>query len=239
MTILITGASGDIGAAIAREFASSENRDSLTMILAGCRNVLALNSLGRELAALNVSVRTAPGNIGNESFVASLFEGLEELDLLINCAGYTHYGLLQDMTAAEWDQVMDANLKGAFLCCRAAIPLMLKKHSGKIINISSIQGRAGASMEAAYAASKAGLNGLTVSLAKELAPSGIAVNALAPGMADTKMNAHLSPEEQEAIRQEIPAGRFTAPEEVALAVKKLYEMPSYVTGQILEMGGGW
>ena len=208
--------------------------------MAGGQNTGALEALREELSLIpGISVKAASGDIGDEGFVAALFEGLKELDILINCAGCACYRLLHEMSAAEWDLVFRTNLRGAFLTCRAAIPLMLKKHSGRIINISSIQGRTGASMEAAYSASKAGLDGLTRALAKELAPSGIAVNTLSPGMVDTKMNARFSAEEKNVLLDEIPMGRFTDPSETAAAVRKLARMPSYVTGQILEMSGGW
>ena len=160
------------------------------------------------------------------------------LDVLVNNAGISHFGLLSDMSDEEWQTVMDTNLSSAFYCCREAIPYMISKKQGRIINISSMWGVAGASCEAAYSASKAGLNGLTQSLAKELAPSNIQVNAIACGVIDTEMNARLNEEEQNALKEEIPAGRFGTPEEVAKLALLLAEAPAYLTGQIIRMDGG-
>ena len=133
---------------------------------------------------------------------------------------------------------MDTNLSSVFYCCREAVPYMVSRKQGRIINISSIWGISGASCEAAYSASKAGLNGLTQALAKELAPSNIQVNAIACGVIDTEMNARLDEEERNALREEIPAGRFGTPEEAAKLVLLLAEAPAYLTGQIIRMDGG-
>ena len=148
-------------------------------------------------------------------------------------------GLLMDMTDAQWDGILSANLSSVFYCCREAIPYMVSRHSGRIINISSMWGSAGASCEAAYSATKAGVDGLTKALAKELAPSGIPVNAIALGVIDTRMNAQLSSKEREALCQEIPAGRFGTPEEAAELIYQTALSPSYLTGQIIRMDGGF
>lgn len=143
------------------------------------------------------------------------------------------------MSDEDWNQLLHTNLSSAFYCCRAAIPYMVSQKCGKIINISSMWGRTGASCEAAYSATKAGLNGLTMALAKELAPSNIQVNAIACGVIDTVMNAQLSKEERAALAEEIPAGRFAKPEEVAELVLDLAGKHPYMTGQIIGFDGGF
>ena len=177
--------------------------------------------------------------MSSSSDVRELFEGITDLDLLVNNAGISHIGLLQDMTDDEWDEVMGTNLSSAFYTCRAAIPLMLKNKSGRILNISSVWGNVGASLETAYSASKGGINAFTKALAKELAPSGIAVNALACGVVDTDMNNAFSDEDMQALKNEIPMGRITTPEEVASQALLIIKSPVYMTGQIITIDGGW
>ena len=149
-----------------------------------------------------------PGDIGNPDTVRKIFHTIaktcDHLDVLVNNAGISHIGLLMDMTDEDWDKVLSSNLSSVFYCCRAAIPPMLSHGSGRIINISSMWGTVGASCEAAYSATKSGMNGLTKALAKELAPSNVQVNAIACGVIDTAMNAQFSEEEREALREEIP-----------------------------------
>ena len=143
------------------------------------------------------------------------------------------------MTPDDWNNVMSTNLDALFYTCRRAIPLMLRNHSGKIINISSVWGSSGASMETAYYASKGGVNSFTKALAKELAPSNIQVNAISCGVIDTDMNKCFTAEDMEILRNEIPADRIGRPEEVAQTVATLLAAPTYLTGQIIGVDGGW
>ena len=168
-----------------------------------------------------------------------VFAGLDSLDVLINNAGISYVGLLHEMSVEKWQEVISTNLSGAFYTSRLAIPLMLKKHSGRILNVSSVWGNVGASTEAAYSASKAGLNGLTRALAKELAPSNIQVNAVACGLIDTEMNQCFSEEDLASVIEEIPADRIGTPQEVAAMLLQLADSPTYLTGQIITMDGGW
>ena len=145
-----------------------------------------------------------------------------------------------DCTPRQWDQVFGVNVKGAFLCCQQAASLFLREHRGKIVNVSSIWGITGASCEAVYSASKAALIGLTKSLAKELGPSGIQVNCVAPGVVDTKMNAGLTPEELQALRDETPLGVIGTSEDIAQAIWFLASPESeFITGQVLSPNGGF
>ena len=233
---LITGASRGIGEAIAKELARQGFDLTLT----------CLNSLDRlkELAGglekkYGISCHIFQGDMGDPETVDRLFDGLNRLDVLINNAGISHIGLLSDMSVSQWKRVMSTNLDSCFYTCRRAIPLMVHAKQGRIINISSVWGQAGASMEAAYSASKGGVNSLTKALAKELAPSNIQVNAIACGAIDTEMNGFLSAEEEEALLDEIPAGRMGRPEEVADVVFAMTGSPDYLTGQILRLDGGW
>lgn len=234
--VLITGASRGIGRAIAEAFAAEK-----------CNLVLTCHSSLRELqqtaeglqSTYGISCRAVAADIGCEADVIKLFSGIDTLDVLINNAGIAHIGLLTDMTAEQWHRILAVNLDACFYTCRAAIPLMLKKHSGKIINISSVWGTQGASMEVAYSASKGGMNAFTKALAKELAPSNIQVNAIACGVIDTTMNACLSPEELETLRAEIPADRIGSPAEVAALVLQTAAAPSYMSGQVITIDGGW
>ena len=177
--------------------------------------------------------------MGNYKDVERLFDGINDLDVLVNNAGISYIGLLSDLSVEDWQRLMDVNLNAAFYTSRLAIPMMLHKHSGRIINISSVWGSVGASMEVAYSTSKGGLNAFTKALSKELAPSGIQVNAVACGVIDTDMNKCFSEDEREALIGEIPADRMGQPEEIAQTVLQLINAPSYLTGQIITVDGGW
>ena len=159
--------------------------------------------------------------------------------MLVNNAGVSYIGLFQDMKPEDWDRIVRTNLTSVFNCCRLAIPMMLTKKRGKIINISSVWGVCGASCEAAYSATKGGVNALTKALAKELAPSNIQVNAIACGAIDTEMNHFLHREDLIALLDEIPAGRLGQAAEVADLAYHLGYKESYLTGQIIGLDGGW
>ncbi len=238
--VLVTGASRGIGRAIALTFAKC-----------GYHVFLNCSQSIKELEAVKSEIETIPGgscdlligDIGNPDVVNQLFETIyqkcDALDVLINNAGIAHMGLLTDMTNEEWNRLIQTNLSSVFYCCRLAVPKMVTKKMGKIINISSMWGSVGASCEVAYSASKSGVHGLTRALAKELAPSNIQVNAIACGCIDTAMNAQLDARERIALETEIPAGRFGTPQEVADFVIQLVNSPAYVTGQIIGLDGGF
>ena len=176
---------------------------------------------------------------GDPAQVEALFHRISRLDVLINNAGISYVGLLHEMTPEEWRRVLSTNLDSCFYASKYAVPLMLQSHAGRIINISSVWGNVGASMEVAYSASKGGINAFTKALAKELAPSNIQVNAIACGVIDTSMNACFSVEDMDALVAEIPADRIGDPSEVAALALQLATAPSYLTGQIITMDGGW
>lgn len=233
---LITGASRGIGRATAEAFAKA----GYHLVLTSHNSSDVLKDLAHQLRrTYAVSCQPVQADMGCELDVQRVFAYLRELDVLVNNAGMAHMGLLTDMTAEQWHRVMAVNLDSCFYTCRAAVPLMLKKHSGKIINVSSIWGTCGASMEVAYSASKGGMNAFTKALAKELAPSNIQVNAIACGIIDTAMNSSLSPAELDALREEIPADRLGQPSEVAQLILQTAQSPAYMTGQILTIDGGW
>lgn len=235
-TALITGSSRGIGKNIALSFA----KEGYNLYLTCSNNIDALKEYSQSLEKeYNIKAVPMKVNAGNYEEVEKMFKEIDQLDLLVNNAGISYVGLLSDMTEKEWHEIMSVNLDSVFYTSKFAIPLMLKKHAGSIINISSVWGNVGASTEVAYSATKGGINAFTKALAKELAPSNISVNALACGFVDTEMNGHLSEEDREAVKAEIPADRFTSPGEVADAVLKLSQMPAYMTGQIVTMDGGW
>ncbi|MBR2950635.1 MAG: SDR family NAD(P)-dependent oxidoreductase [Lachnospiraceae bacterium] len=235
-TALITGASRGIGKALAEAFAAAGYDLYLTCI----HSKELLHSLCRRLSE-QYQIRCIPfvGDMGDYETVKQLFSGISHLDVVINNAGISHIGLLSDMTPAQWHHVMATNLDAVFYTSKLAIPLMLQKKSGRIINISSIWGNAGASMETAYSASKGAVNSFTRALAKELAPSGICVNAIACGVIYTDMNRCFDEEEMQMIIDEIPADRLGRPEEVADFALQLADAPSYLTGQIITLDGGY
>lgn len=238
---IVTGASRGIGKAIATQLANQGYNLFLT-----CKNNLnILKNLSTELTE-NFGIKTVcyQGDLGYSQDVAHLFNQFHEhynhLDVLINNAGISKMGLFQDLKEEDFDQLMNTNIKSIYLMSRQAIPLLITKKAGHIINISSVWGEIGASYEVAYCASKGAVNSLTKALAKELAPSGIYVNAIAPGAIDTDMNSWLDSEERQQLEEEIPLGRFGTPDEIAHMVSYLLHIgSSYMTGQILKADGGW
>ncbi len=237
--VLVTGASRGIGKSTARLFA----RKGYHVFLNCNQSVGQLEEVKAQIEADGGSCSLTTGNVGNPDDVKHIFETISKscdaLDVLVNNAGVAHIGLLIDMTDEEWAHVIQANLSSVFYCCRAAIPGMIGRKHGKIINISSVWGTVGASCEAAYSASKSGVHGLTKALAKELAPGNIQVNALACGVIDTDMNRQLSEEERKGLEYQIPAGRFGTPEETAQMVWDIANAPEYMTGQIIGIDGGF
>ena len=238
-TVLITGASRGIGRGIALSFAKKGWQVALN-----CRqNVEQLNETKALVCKGGAKCAIFPADVSDYTQTEKMFGDIEQtfggVDILINNAGISIIGLFQDLSRADWMRLMDTNVGSVYNCCHFAIPHMVHEKCGKIINISSVWGIAGASCEAAYSASKGAVNALTRALAKELAPSNIQVNAIACGVIDTDMNGFLSVEERTALEAEIPAGRFAQPEEVAEAVLQVIKMPTYLTGQVISMDGGY
>ncbi|MCQ2494590.1 MAG: 3-oxoacyl-ACP reductase FabG [Lachnospiraceae bacterium] len=239
-TALVTGASRGIGKAIAERLA----KEGYNLALTCSKDADNLNKLAKCLEdEYNIKCIAFVVDGGDCEQVERLFENefFKEngIDLLVNNAGISYVGLLHEMTPEEWHRVISVNLDSVFYTCRKAIPYMLSRHAGRIVNISSVWGNVGASMEVAYSTTKGGINTFTKALAKELAPSGIAVNAIACGLIDTSMNACFSEEDLAAVVEEIPADRIGKPEEVADMVLRIAEAPDYLTGQIVTIDGGW
>lgn len=238
--ILVTGASRGIGRAVAVRFAQGGYH-----VFLNCRSsVDELQKVKKEIEeGCPGSCEIVCADVGNPKDVAFMYEQIYRscgcLEVLVNNAGISHIGLLMDMEDETWRRVIDTNLSSVFYCCRGAIPPMISRQFGKIINISSMWGTSGASCEAAYSASKAGVNGLTKALAKELAQSNIQVNAIACGVIDTEMNKQLTEEERKALEEEIPAGRYGTVEEIAQVVWDIAHAPGYLTGQIIGVDGGY
>ena len=237
-SLLITGASRGVGRALALACAAS-----------GRYTKIILNS-GHVAAALNETARRAGaagdlvcipdlGDAGDPVYVESLRRRCGPVDVLVNNAAVSLTGLLTDLAPQDWDRLMRTNVTALYNTCRTYVPAMVSAGGGRILNVSSVWGLAGASCEVAYSASKGAVNAFTRALAKELAPARVQVNAVAPGMVDTAMNAHLTEEETGLLRQEIPAGYIASPEEIAQAMLRLLDMPLYFTGEIVRLDGGW
>lgn len=237
--IVITGASRGIGRAIALAFAKPNH------ILALCckHNIEQLKETAILCEKAGAECFVSITDVSRPSDVQTFFNEIKkrfgDISLLINNAGISYIGLLQDMSNEAWQSVINTNLNSVFYTCREVIPIMLQKKSGKILNISSVWGNVGASCEVAYSATKGGVNSFTKALAKELAPSGISVNAIAFGFIDTDMNHHLNEKDKTELLVEIPAGRAGTPQEAADLVYAVASSSTYMTGQIITMDGGW
>ncbi len=239
-TVLVTGASRGIGRSIACAFAAAGCR----LVITCANSAASLSELKQELeTTYHTPVLASVGDISDFAYVEQLFSGISAVfggvDILVNNAGISHIGLLSEMDINAWNRVIGINLTSAFSTCKLAIPYMLQRKSGKIINISSVWGSVGASCEVAYSASKGGINAFTKALARELAPSNIQVNAIACGIIDTRMNDCFSEEERRTLAEEVPCGRFGTPEEVAALALQLCTGNDYLTGQIITLDGGW
>jgi 3-oxoacyl-[acyl-carrier protein] reductase len=235
---IITGASRGIGRLIAVALAAQGAK-----IVASARNAEALETLTAEIKALGGDALAVVADVSVEADANNLIDRAVatygKVDILINNAGITRDGLLLRMKSDDWDAVLDTNLKGAFLCTRAAAKFMSKQRSGRIINISSVVGQMGNPGQANYCASKAGLLGLTKSVARELARRNVTVNAVTPGFIVTDMTEDMNDKAREALTEQIPLGRLGEAEDVANAVLFLAsDRSSYITGQVLGVNGG-
>ncbi len=239
-TVIITGASKGIGAATAILFA----RKGYNVVINYNNSFESANLLARSLTSQRFSVFPFKANVANkletELLVKETMYKFGSVDVLVNNAGVAFQGLIDETDEFDSDRIFDINLKGVYNCCRAVTPEMVAQKGGKIINISSMWGQVGASCEVAYSAAKAGVIGLTKALAKELAPSGITVNAIAPGLIETGMNANIDVEALNAFVEDIPLGRMGSADEVAAAVYFLASNDAdYITGQVLGVNGGY
>ena len=240
MTVLITGASGGIGRAVAVELAS-RGYDVAVGWCGSEDNALETLRLVRDTGAQGMCVRA---DISDPVQVRSMFEQvrvcLGEPDALVCCAGIAQQKMLCDITDDDWTRMLGVNLGGTFYCCREAAAGMVRRKSGVIVNVSSVWGLHGASCESHYSAAKAGVIGLTQALADELAPSGIRVNCVAPGVISTKMNSILDADTISSLAEETPLGTLGTPEQVAQAVGFLVsDAASYITGVTLPVTGGF
>lgn len=228
-TVVITGGSRGIGAGCVREFAK---RGARVWFLYE-KNHEAARLVSRETGAEAICC-----DVSDEARVQAAFTQIGACDVLVNNAGICHYGLISQITPEAWRRLFAVNVDGAFYCTRAALPFMLREQSGAIVNISSMWGQVGASCEAAYSASKGALIALSKALAQELGPSGIRVNAVAPGVIQTDMCASVAPEVMESLREQTPLERLGTAADVARVVADLAEA-EFVTGQVLGVNGGF
>jgi 3-oxoacyl-[acyl-carrier protein] reductase len=238
-TVVVTGASRGIGRAVSIYYA----QNGFNVCICCRKNSEMLEKVRQEILNYGVECIAYTGDIGNfqkcETFFKLIAQSYSKIDILVNNAGISHIGLLQDMSPDEWHNIVEANLTSVFNCCKLAIPIMLSRHAGKIVNISSVWGCVGASTEVAYSATKGGINSFTKALAKELAPSNIQVNAIACGIIDTDMNGFLNDDELQSILDEVPAGRIGKPEDVAKLAFDITNTSDYLTGQVIKLDGGW
>jgi 3-oxoacyl-[acyl-carrier protein] reductase len=236
---LITGASGGIGRAIAETFAEAGAAVALNYSRNAARAeeaAAAIESAGGQAFAVQADVSDPAAA---DAMIARVQERWGRLDVLVNNSGVTRDGLLMRMKDEDWDTVLDTNLKGAFHCARAAVKIMMKQRSGRILNVSSVVGVIGNPGQTNYCASKAGLIGFTKALAKEVGSRGITVNAIAPGFIMTEMTAALSDEVSAKIQANIPLGVFGEPSDIAAAALYLAsDAAKYVTGTVLQVDGG-
>lgn len=238
--IAITGGSSGIGRAIAERF----GKEGWHVILSYCRHQKEAEEVKALITASGGNCDIYRGDLstleGIEGFSEYVKEKCPALDVLVNNAGISHYALMGKLSPTEYEKVMNTNLKSAFLLTNALAPGMIQAKRGKILSISSVWGLVGASMESVYAASKAGLVSMTKSLAKELGPSGITVNCIAPGVIDTPMMAGFDQESLDALKEETPLMRLGKPEEVAsLAFFLASEEADFITGQVIAVDGGF
>ena len=228
MNILITGGSRGIGAAAVRAFASRGE------------NVWFVYEKNHEAASLVQQETGAAAiccDVADRDAVHKALSQLPAMDVLINNAGIAHYGLISQIGKEHWDRMFAVNVHGMYHCIEAVLPGMLQKQSGCIINVSSMWGQVGASCEVCYSACKGAVIAMTKALAKELGPSGIRVNALAPGVVLTDMCAHIDQETMDWLKEDTPLGRHGLPEDMAKAMEYLVEA-DFLTGQILPLNGG-
>lgn len=234
--VFITGASRGIGKAIAHVFA----KEGFHLYLVCKNNLSSMQEYATSLChKYGIAADCYAIDLADTAAYECFLDTLPEMDVIINNAGISHVGLLTDMSLSQWDEIININLTSTFLTCQKLLPSMIRKKSGHIINISSVWGNVGASMEVAYSTTKGGMNSFTKALAKEMAPCHIQVNAIACGLIDTDMNACFSDEELAAVIEEIPADRIGRPEEVAALCLQLVHAPEYLTGQVINLDGGW
>jgi 3-oxoacyl-[acyl-carrier protein] reductase len=238
-TILVTGGSRGIGRGICMAFAQPGSRIYFNYASAS-EAALETEKLVAEAGGKATGMRV---NVASEKEVAEFVgQALDEtgrIDILVNNAGIARDGLIVRMKEADWDDVLDINLKGSFNCIKAVAKAMIKQHAGRIINVSSVVGASGNPGQANYVASKAGIIGLTKAVAKELAPRGITANAVAPGYIATDMTTALSDKARETMVNQIPLGRAGTPEDIAAAVVFLAsDGAAYITGQVIHVNGG-
>lgn len=233
-SVLVTGASRGIGRASAAAFARAGYRVCIHYHSSGAE----AEALEAELLAEGCDVFRLQAELTSAEEVKNLFAAAGKVDILLNNAGISQEIPFLEMSEEDWDRMLAVNLKSVFLCSRAAAAQMVRRGEGKILNISSMWGLVGASCEVHYSAAKAGVIGFTKALAKELGPSGVQVNCIAPGVIDTDMNRWLSPEDLAALREQTPLGRIGTPEDVARAALYLAE-DRFITGEVLNISGGF
>lgn len=239
-TVLVTGASRGIGYAIAKKFAQNGFNVAINYNV----NRTAAESLERELASQQCRVMTVKADVSSQEQVLNMIESvnshLGNIDILVNNAGIAGQSLFTDITTEEWDKMFDINVKGMFHCCKAVLPQMIRNKWGKIVNISSIWGLTGASCEVHYSASKAAIIGLTRALAKEVGPSNIQVNCVAPGVIDTDMNSELDDQTLDELKEQTPLGIIGTGNDIAETVYFLTsDNAKFITGQVISPNGGF
>lgn len=239
-TVLITGGAKGIGRSMAENFALKGYR----VVFNYFQSLEEARELEKRMQKAGCQIYGVQGDITKREDVEKIFSFTEEKfsapDILINNAGISQFKLFTDINDNDWDLMIDVNLKGMFYCCQRALPEMIRKKSGKIINISSIWGMVGASCEVHYSTSKAGMIGFTKALAKELGPSGIQVNSISPGVIETDMNKGLSDEDKCCLCDSTPLMRLGKPEDIAsLALYLSSSEADFITGQIISPNGGF
>lgn len=237
-TVIVTGGSRGIGAAIVKKLA----KENYNVILNYNNSEEEAQKIKKELEEQNIKIEIYKADVSNKEEVKKMvqftLEKYKNIDVLINNAGIDQIKPFMDITEEDWNKIIQVNLNSVFYCCQEVLKNMIHNKKGCIINISSIWGRIGASCEVHYSASKAAIDGLTKALAKEMGPSNIRVNSIAPGIIETDMNNELTKEDLNEIVSQIPLGRIAKPDEIVKSVKWLID-DEYVTGQIISVDGGW